>query len=57
MAFITTWSGFNSFMAKNPESNVLKKLEEDLAEVLGEKKREEFCFLDQYSLVMMRKLK
>ena len=31
MEYFTTWSGYNSFMAKNPESQILKKLGEDIA--------------------------
>ena len=54
--FFTTWSGYNSFMTKNPKSQILKKLGEDLREILGEKRKETFCFVDQYVLVLMRKL-
>ena len=57
IGFLTTWSGYNSFMAKNPDSDILKNLEESLSNVLGEKINEKFHFLDQYFLVLMRKLK
>lgn len=56
LMFFTTWSGYNSFMTKNPKSQILKKLGEDLREILGEKRKETFCFVDQYVLVLMRKL-
>ena len=57
IGFFTTWSGYNSFMAKNPDSDILKNLEENLSNILGEKVNEKFHFLDQYFLVLMRKLK
>ena len=55
MAYFRTWSGYNTFMTKNPESDILERLEEDMKGVLGEKSRERFQFLTRYFLVLMRK--
>ena len=54
--FLKTWSGYNTFMTNNPESEILLKLEKDLSEILEEKKLQNVRFLDQYTLVMMKKM-
>ena len=55
LAFFRTWSGYNTFMRKNPESDILERLKEDMKGILGEKSGEIFQFLTRYFLVLMRR--
>ena len=57
VSFFRTWSGYNTFMAKNPASDILERLEGDLKQVLGEKSGEKFQFQTRYFLVLMRKMR